>query len=83
MKNRFEASFQYSSMKLHNNTLNLRNIFVCSSVGVICFKHENKNVCVRPIFIIKMYVEARFSNKNACVQAGSAIQLGASSAWLS
>ena len=37
-------------MKLHNNTLKPYNIIVYRSVGVIKkIKHENKNVCVRPI----------------------------------
>ena len=72
MKNRFEASFKYTSMKLHNNTLKLQNISVCSYVGVF-FKHENKNVCVRPIFEqkcmckyifrIKIYVQAHFGSR--------------------
>ena len=35
LKNRFEASFQYTSIKLYKNTLKLLYIIVCSSVGVI------------------------------------------------
>ena len=50
-------------MKLHNNTLKLQNIFVCSSVGFIFKNYENKNVFVRPIFELKCMCKHIFQMK--------------------
>ena len=54
-------------MKLHNNNLKLHNTFPCSSLGVTKTKLVKQKCMCKANFRIKMYVQAHFSNKNACV----------------